>query len=191
MIKGNTMSNQPAPYKLKCIKCDSILDVPADKKLVYCLHCGTQQEVAKNDKGETALCYIVSKELKWEEYKLHIKLYKSYFDLGLRANVLFYLLTGGILTFYFSNCNNKEYIKYSLLLPILAGVILGITFCIGAKSWMRIRREAINVLRDDLGIKQPPDVKFLNWFLLISGIIFLLVGISMGLLFLGVVAICK
>ncbi|MDT4955936.1 MAG: hypothetical protein QOJ02_4074 [Acidobacteriota bacterium] len=192
------MTNQQDPAKLKCINCDSILDVPDDKKRLHCIHCGTQQEVGKNDKGEPVLCHIVSKELKWEEYKLHIELYKSYFDLGLRANVLFYLLTGGILTFYFSNCKNNEYInknneyiKYSLLLPILASGILGITFIIGAISWIRIRNKAINVLKADLGVAQPPDVRFLNWFLMIAGLIFLLVGVCMAFLFFGGTTICK
>lgn len=185
------MENQPALYNLKCIKCDTRLDVPADKKFIHCLNCGTELEVCKDEKGEIGLCYIVSKELKWEEYKLHIELYKTYFDLGLRANLLFYFLTGGILAFYFSNCNN-EYIKYSLLLPMVASWILGGIFIFGAKSWQKIRRESIDILRGDLGIKQPPDVRFLNGFYMISGIIFSLVGLCiLALLLFGRTMVCK
>lgn len=118
-----------------------------------------------------------NRELLWRQYNLHIDLYKYYLDLSLKANAFFYLITGGILTFYFAN-SKDGLVKYSLLLPIIMSLAFGFSFIYGAKL-MHIIRADIFHIRDELGFQTAPDVYVLCVFLNTFGAIFLIVGISM------------
>jgi hypothetical protein len=52
-------------------------------------------------------------ETLWQQYALHVDLYKFYLDLALKTNALFYGITGAILTYYFAH-PGAQLIKYSL-----------------------------------------------------------------------------
>jgi hypothetical protein len=117
---------------------------------------------------------------KWEEYKLHIELYKFYLDIGLKANLFFYLITGTILGFYLTHPEVK-YKKFSLLLPILISLALGGMFIHAAMLWMRVSR-SIRRIRGELNIKKAPDINIMTVLLAVFGFITLTVGFSMVLL---------
>src|SRR5689334_6427872 len=99
------------------------------------------------------------RELLWRQYNLHIDLYKYYFDLIIKTNTFFYAITGSILTFYFANLSN-EFMKYSLLLPIIMSIGLAGAFIYGARLMVVVREDVFD-LRDKLGLETAPDVQVL------------------------------
>ena len=123
-------------------------------------------------------------EFKWKEYTLYIDHYKYYLDICLRTNFFFYAITGGVIGFYLRS-NNPGTTKYFLLLPILIGTTLSGMFIYGGYLW---RKAYINVevirrnLKSSLGIELIPDVHLLFLYLLMFGLIFFLVGVSLALL---------
>lgn len=117
---------------------------------------------------------------RWKEYNLHIDLYRYYLDLGLKANLFFYLITGTILGFYLTH-PEVRYKKIALLLPILMSLALGGIFIHGAILWIRVSR-IIRETRKELHIKKAPDINLMTVLLVVFGFIFLVVGASMVLL---------
>jgi hypothetical protein len=123
----------------------------------------------------------------WNQYILWIELYKYYLDSAFKANVFFYAITGGILTFYFSN-PQKQYVKYALLLPTL---ISGSFFYIAIYgiNKFEITKKEVASLAKQLAIKVYPDLNVLIIVLWIFAITFFIVGTSMVFLILGLIKI--
>jgi hypothetical protein len=123
---------------------------------------------------------LSERELLWRQYNLHVDLYKFYLDIALKLNVFFYLVTGGILTFYFAN-SNERLIRYSLLLPIILSVAFGGVFIYGS-ILLSVTRADIFQIRDKLNLDTAPDVRVLSVLLRVFAIIFFVVATSMILL---------
>ena len=123
---------------------------------------------------------LSERELLWRQYNLHVDLYKFYLDIALKLNVFFYVITGGILTFYFAN-SNERLIRYSLLLPIILSVAFGGVFIYGS-ILMSVIRTDIFQIRDKLNLDVAPDVRVLSVLLRVFAIIFFVVAASMILL---------
>jgi hypothetical protein len=88
---------------------------------------------------------------KWEEYKLHIDLYKFYMDIALKANLFFYAISGGILTYCLGKYKDVNLIKYSLLLPILMSIVFGGIFIYGARTWYRVMERMVGSIEKPTG----------------------------------------
>ena len=123
---------------------------------------------------------LSERELLWRQYNLNIDLYKFYLDIALKVNAFFYVITGGILTFYFAN-SNERLIQYSLLLPIILSIAFGGVFIYGS-ILLSITREDIFSIRDKLNLETAPDVHVLAVLLRVFAIIFFVVAASMILL---------
>lgn len=124
-------------------------------------------------------------EFLWKQYYLWIELYKFYLDTAFKANAFFYAVTGGITTFYFAN-PNKQYIKYSLLLPaIMSGGFLYIALY-GIHTFELAKKE-VDLLAFQLTLKEYPDLHVLIIVLYVFAIIFLIILISMFVLVFGLV----
>ncbi len=117
------------------------------------------------------------REMLWRQYNLYTDLYKYYFDIALKANGFFYLVTGGILT-YFLTHTNEPYIRLSLLLPIILSIGLGVIFIYGSRLVPEIRDD-IFAKSEELALKTAPEFRVLNLSLLIFGAIFFVVAISL------------
>jgi hypothetical protein len=59
-----------------------------------------------------------------EIYKAFVEVFRGYLDTALTANIWFYALTGGIVSHYLSNRRKTSYLKYSLFLPFILGVLI-------------------------------------------------------------------
>ncbi|HLL15256.1 MAG TPA: hypothetical protein VK388_09345 [Pyrinomonadaceae bacterium] len=120
-------------------------------------------------------------DFKLRKYVSHYERYNAYMDIAFKANVFFYVVTGSILGFYLAN-SEKPYIKIALLLPMLLGTVLSGIFLYGSYLWWKARRN-IKGLEDELIendlIIPPPDLHLLTGLLLIFGTIFLIVALSM------------
>jgi hypothetical protein len=125
---------------------------------------------------------IPTRKLQWREYAVQVDLYKHYMDMLMKVNAFFYIITGGILSFYFVNFG-KPFVRYALLFPILMSFLLGAIFFYGASKWkivVRIMREAL----ESLDLVKAPDAQILYILLRSSAILFLMVGVSMCVLIL-------
>jgi hypothetical protein len=123
---------------------------------------------------------LAERELLWRQYNLHVDLYKFYLDIALKLNVFFYVITGGILTFYFAN-SAERLIRYSLLLPIILSIAFGGVFIYGSILVSVIRKDIFRI-RDKLDLEVAPDVRVLSVLLRVFAIIFFVVAASMILL---------
>jgi hypothetical protein len=111
-----------------------------------------------------------------KQYDIAVELFKFYLDLIIKLNVFYYAVTGGILSFYFSNLD-VEGIKYSLLLPFAMSISFALFFTYGA-CLMKPLREEVFAVRDALNLRVSPDLHVLTVLLIIFTILFLLVAIS-------------
>ena len=119
-------------------------------------------------------------EFVWRQYNLWIDLYKFHMELLLKANTFFYLITGGILTFYLAHPEQKM-LRFSLVLPIVIGVALAATFFYGMR-FVGVKRREVQRLGSLMNCGVPPDVNALPVLLLasaiiLSGVVFALVGL--------------
>lgn len=117
---------------------------------------------------------IEKSELYWREYNLHIELYKFHMDMALKANLFFYAITGGILTYVFQ----KPELRNVLFLPVL----MGLTLCGGfiyAGFLSRKRRRQIFVLAKELALESAPDVNLLQFLLWAFAFLFFVVAAGM------------
>lgn len=125
---------------------------------------------------------LPTRKLQWREYEVQVDLYKHYMDMLMKVNAFFYIITGGILSFYFVN-DGKPFVRYALLLPILMSFVLGAIFFYAASKWKRvvkIMREAL----ETLDLVKVPDAQILYILLRTSAILFLVVGVSLCVLIL-------
>lgn len=123
---------------------------------------------------------VPTRKLQWREYEVQVDLYKHYMDMLMKVNAFFYLITGGILSFYFVNFG-KPFVRYALLFPILMSFVLGAVFFYGASKWkivVKIMRDAL----ESLDLVKAPDAQILYILLRTSAILFLIVGVSMCVL---------
>ncbi len=156
------------------------------------------KEDAKPGESEEKVSAKEIRDLRREEYDRHIDLFQFYCGISLKANLYFYLITGGITSFYFSalsrSANSTEssglgplsFIEVSFLLPIFMSGVLGGVFFYGRHLWMEVV-ESIADIRDDLSkdglsIKKTPEVGLLASLLLIFGSLFFLVGCALTVL---------
>jgi hypothetical protein len=124
-----------------------------------------------------------SQKFLWEQYKIHVDLYKRYLDTSVKFIGFYYLATGAILSFYFtrteSDITRFPDIKKSLLFPIFVSVAIGILFIYGFIE-LRIKLEVVrNIVRELQSYKEKgkidlntvPNFNILGAFLVFTAIL--------------------
>jgi len=118
----------------------------------------------------------VDTERCWNDYLLHIDLYKHYLRLSLELNLFYYAVTGAFISFYFSRpASDRPLLRYSLLLPIAMSFLFACFFLYDAKLHTITRKAVIN-LRIQLNLGTEPEMNVLTSLLVIWTILFLIVG---------------
>lgn len=117
---------------------------------------------------------IDSNNLLWKQYGIFVDLFKLYLDNTLKANIWFYSIAGAILTYYFKNAVDPL-LKYSLVLPMVLGLGLGIIFLLGSVQANDMRKK-LSYIRDELKLPGMPHVELLIYFLVFAGILFIVIG---------------
>jgi hypothetical protein len=120
-------------------------------------------------------------DLLWKQYELHIDLYKHYLELVIKFNVLYYAITGAILSFYFSQ-DNLDIIRFSLIFPVAMSLCFSIFF-IYASRLVEVVREDVFGIRDQLGLFAAPEMRVLQILLFMSALLYTIVAISLTLIF--------
>ena len=117
------------------------------------------------------------RELLWRQYELHVGLYKFYLETIIKFNLFFYLITGGILTFYFANPND-QLVKYSLVFPALLSFAFSAVAIYAAKLMGVVRLDIFRI-RDSLKLNTAPDVNVLAVLLRVFAAVFFIGGVVM------------
>jgi len=119
----------------------------------------------------------------WKQYEQHIHTYKFYLEIVVKLAGFYFVVTGAILSFYFSNTHIVS-AKYALYLPWLMTLGLFIFFSIGAII-STVTRKDVFELRDKLELDVAPELGVLTLLLAIFSVVLLacLVGISYVLWF--------
>jgi hypothetical protein len=117
------------------------------------------------------------RELLWRQYNLWVDIYKFHMDLVLKANAFFYLITGGILSYYFAH-TDQRLIKWSLLLPAFMSLVLAVAFAYGARL-VALKSKGLTHITMDLNFRTGPDMGVLTMLLWAGATIFLIVAIAL------------
>ena len=119
------------------------------------------------------------KELLWRQYAMNIDLYKHYLKLSLEFNVFYYAITGAIFSYYFAH-QDSEYVKYSLVLPLLMSILFACVFMYGATLMQNSRNEVFEI-RDALGLRVAPELRVMS---VLLGVFAILMGaVAIGILY--------
>jgi energy-coupling factor transporter transmembrane protein EcfT len=103
-------------------------------------------------------------------------------SIALKANIYAYGITGAIITYYFTH-SEIDLIRYSLLLPILLCLSIGIVFIKGS-NLMKYPRKEMFKIRNFLELETAPDFQVLVVFLRLFAAAIFLVSIATFVLFL-------
>ncbi len=82
----------------------------------------------------------VSVAVKLEPSKTLVDVFKGYLDTAITANIAFYGLAGAIVAYYLSNQQGKDYLKYSLLLPLILGLLVVWRSIVGIEQAYKLKR---------------------------------------------------
>lgn len=96
------------------------------------------------------------REILWRDYALSTDLYKFYFELLVKINVVYYAITGGIVSFCLSKFETANYVRWGLLLPTLMAAGLAIFFIYAAPFATTLRDKAYDLAKK-LEIAVPRD----------------------------------
>lgn len=77
---------------------------------------------------------MIPEEIAWNRYKHDVELHRTYLDLVVKINALYYAVTGAIISFYFLHIEKDPLIKYSLIFPLFMSLALAIFFWRSAKA---------------------------------------------------------
>lgn len=119
-------------------------------------------------------------ELLWRQYALQVELFKHYLKLAVDFNVFFYGITGAVVSYYLAHAS-EPYMRFALALPIGMSAFFGAFFVYGT-ILMKIVRNDIFRLRDELRLRVAPDAFVLSVFLVISALLMALVATALMLL---------
>ena len=124
---------------------------------------------------------IDNRELVWRQYEQNVSLFKFYLEIVIKLNLFYYLVTGGIVTFYFANSDASQS-RFILVLPVLMSLALCGLFLRGAYLMKFIRLEIFQ-LRDALGFSVAPDAGVLSLVLCIFAGLYFVVAIGLSVFF--------
>lgn len=102
------------------------------------------------------------------QYENLVDLYKFYWDVALKVNSFFYLVTGSVLVYYAGH-RSDLCVKFSVLVPAVLGLILFVVFVAGA-LWVRSFNEVFENLGEKLEFDYWPDVSIFVLFLSLSSL---------------------
>ena len=125
----------------------------------------------------------ISREDLWKQYELHADLYKHYLKLTIEINVLYYAVTGALVSYYLAH-RTVASIRFALVLPLLMSFLFGGLFICGAML-NRVSRAEMFEVRDKLGFKVAPEFSVLGWLLGICATLMISVAVVLSALLFG------
>jgi hypothetical protein len=124
---------------------------------------------------------MTREELDWKQYELIALTVRAGIETAIKTNVLYYAVTGAMLSFYLSRSNPAPNLRFALLLPVLMGLMGGGLFLTSARTMWRGDDEA-EVLARRLGFTTWPSTMPLRAALIGSAILMFLVAVGLSVL---------
>jgi hypothetical protein len=84
------------------------------------------------------------REIRWRDYALNAQLYQFYIDQIIKVNILYYGITGGILSFCLTR-DRHDYTLAALLLPVVMSTFLAALFAYGSKLCHALSRNTLQL----------------------------------------------
>jgi len=114
-------------------------------------------------------------QLLLRQYDTYVDLFKFYVDTAYKFTAWFFVITGAVLSY---QMKEKPQPPIAVLVPIAFGLLLGATFLLGAYQAFKMKGE-LEGMRDGIHLRGAPHVDVLIWYLVGSGITFLVVSITL------------
>lgn len=116
-----------------------------------------------------------------EDLRLHYEtlagLFKHYLELLVKFNVLFYAITGAILSYYLTHIEIRI-ARFALLLPAIVALMFALLFVYGI-ILLEYWRNDLFWIRDQLKLKSILEVRVLSLFLFISSVLLFIVAVGL------------
>lgn len=113
-------------------------------------------------------------ELLFNHYKIHIELYKHYLELLIKFNLFYYAITGGILSFYFTN-HTISFVQYLLIFPLIMSFAFSFFFFYAADKAKNSRKEVVDIAIQ-LELKTFPELNVLVILLKLFAALYILIS---------------
>ena len=117
----------------------------------------------------------------FDQVKQDFDVYKFYMEFVLKSGIFMFGITGGIVSYYLAH-SEKEFMQYSLILPIL----FNLAFCLICFGGLGAAKELIedqNRLADKADLMMPYEMAPLKYLLVTFGIVYGILSIGLGVLF--------
>ena len=122
--------------------------------------------------------------LLWKQYAIYVDLFKFYVDITWKSSTWFYAITGAILAYYFNHVeDNNPLLRYALVLPIILSLGLAFIYDRGNRQTEDLEKK-LEYIRERLRLPGKPHVDFLEKFLEVCRLLFVIVGLSILVVFL-------
>ena len=125
------------------------------------------------------------------QYEILVDLYKFYLNLALQTSIFFYAITGGILSFYFSQSallstktiefgeKQIDILQLSLILPVVYSLLLGFLSFRGSYLLKKNVQDHIYAICNEIKLLKAPDMETAVIFLRMTSIFYW--GIAIGI----------
>lgn len=80
-------------------------------------------------------------ERHWEQYTLHLDLYKTHLDIVVKVLGFYYGITGAIISYYLAHKRENPQIKLALFLPLLFSIAFAVIGFRGSRLILYTQRE--------------------------------------------------
>jgi hypothetical protein len=116
-------------------------------------------------------------EVLMKQYEILVETHKHHLDLVLKLNIFSYAVTGGILSFYFTQ-KYGTVINFALALPFIMNAAFSV-FCFYASGSLKTTADELERIKNDFSLIAYPDVRFLKYALRLSGGLFAIVALGL------------
>jgi hypothetical protein len=125
---------------------------------------------------------LMDRELKWRQYELLVNFTKHGFDLALKAIVLYFAVTGAMLSFYAAQPDPTRIVmRIALMLPFVMGLFfMGASAAHAFSTWRR--RAEVKRLAEELRFGSWPDPRALGIWMGVNVVLYGLISAGLALL---------
>lgn len=143
-----------------------------------------RDRASKEDLWADETAKVTDDNLLWRQYTVYVDLFKFYVDIAWKSTTWFYAITGAILAYYFSHIqDDNPYLRYALGLPIILSFGFAFIYHRGNRQTEDLE-DKLEYIRERLKLPGKPHVDFLEKFLEVGRLLFVLVGLSILVVFL-------
>lgn len=112
-----------------------------------------------------------------EQYRIHVGMYKHHMELALKFNLLYYAITGAILSFYFVHRTDSQQVKLVLLFPAILSFVFFLLFGYASTLVEAVHMD-VRAICAALHFQVVPHILVLKHVLRCFAVLYLVVGVG-------------